>query len=138
MDWGNAIICTITKDASGTITAMTAELHLAGDVKKTKWKLTWLAQSDEVVPLNLVDFDYLINKRKVEEDDDFMTLVNEKTKYEEAAVGDANMRTLQKGDIIQLERKGYYIVDVPAAKVGQPVVLFSIPDGRAKSVANKS
>ncbi len=48
------------------------------------------------------------------------------------------MRTLQKGDVLQLERKGYYIVDVPAAKPGQPVVLFNIPDGRAKSVATKA
>jgi hypothetical protein len=31
-----------------------------------------------------------------------------------AHAGDANMRTLAKGDIIQLERKGYYIVDEPA------------------------
>ncbi len=47
-------------------------------------------------------------------------------------VGDANMRTLQKGDIIQLERKGYFIVDEPLSKAGKPVVLFAIPDGRER------
>lgn len=57
--------------------------------------------------------------------------VNPETKFETAALGDANMRTLQKGDIIQLERKGYYIVDAPLLKPGKPIVLFSIPDGRA-------
>ncbi len=40
------------------------------------------------------------------------------------------MRTLQKGDVIQLERKGYYIVDEPLTKPGKPIVLFLIPDGR--------
>lgn len=34
----------ISKDASGTVTGMEVALHLEGDVKKTKWKMTWLAQ----------------------------------------------------------------------------------------------
>jgi glutamyl-tRNA synthetase len=44
------------------------------------------------------------------------------------------MRTLQKGDVLQLERKGYYIVDEPygAKGPGRPIVLFCIPDGRMK------
>jgi hypothetical protein len=33
-----------SKDASGLVTSMDIALNLAGDVKKTKWKLTWLAQ----------------------------------------------------------------------------------------------
>jgi glutamyl-tRNA synthetase len=56
--------------------------------------------------------------------------VNPNTKFESSAVGDANMRTLQKGDIIQLERKGYFIVDAPLLRPGKPIVLLSIPDGR--------
>jgi len=44
------------------------------------------------------------------------------------------MRTLQKGDVLQLERKGYFIVDEPLTTHGKPLVLFSIPDGRAKSL----
>lgn len=54
------------------------------------------------------------------------------------AYGDLNMRSLAKGDVIQLERKGYWIVDVaPDAKdPQQPAVLLDIPDGRvAKSPA---
>lgn len=58
-------------------------------------------------------------------------------KVECAAWGDANMRELRKGHVLQLERKGYYIVDVPAAPAqpgqpGQPAVLFTIPDGHQK------
>ena len=49
--------------------------------------------------------------------------------------GDVNMRTLQKGDIIQLERKGYYVVDEPLTKPGKPIVLFNIPDGRERKGA---
>lgn len=72
---------------------------------------------------------------QVEEDDDFSQLVNPKTKYETAAVGDVNMTSLKQGDIIQLERKGYYIVDqAHSGADNKPVVLFNIPDGRVKSL----
>lgn len=55
----------VTKDAAGQVTGVTAELHLAGDFKKTKLKLTWLADVPELVPLTLTEFDYLITKKKV-------------------------------------------------------------------------
>ena len=51
-----------------------------------------------------------------------------------AAVGDANMRALQKGDVLQLERKGYFIVDEPLARLGRPAVLFAIPDGKPRPI----
>ena len=50
---------------------------------------------------------------------------------EVAAVADANCRNLQKGEIIQFERKGYFIVDELGGK-NKPVVLNYIPDGRTK------
>ena len=53
-------------------------------------------------------------------------------KWEVKAWGDANMRKLQKGEVIQLERKGYFIIDQPFLK-GKPMVLFAIPDGRQKA-----
>jgi hypothetical protein len=73
--------------------------------------------------------------QQVEEEDDFHELVNPKTKFETAAVGDVNMTSLKEGDIIQLERKGYYIVDQPHSGSDKPLVLFNIPDGRTKNMA---
>jgi glutamyl-tRNA synthetase len=64
MDWGNAIIREIKTD-NGTITQLVGELHLDGSVKMTKLKLTWLSDIEDLVSLSLVDFDYLINKKKV-------------------------------------------------------------------------
>ncbi|GAX82872.1 hypothetical protein CEUSTIGMA_g10298.t1 [Chlamydomonas eustigma] len=133
MDWGNMIVKKIHKrEGSECISSIDAELFLEGDFKKTKWKLTWLAQVDELVELQLSDFDYLVTKRKLEDDDLFEDHVNNHTRHDRTAWGDSNMRTLQKGDIIQLERKGYFIVDEPLTKPGKPVVLFSIPDGRER------
>lgn len=64
MDWGNAIVKEIGKDQNGRVTQLTGVLHLEGSVKTTKLKLTWLAESNELVNLSLMEFDYLITKKK--------------------------------------------------------------------------
>ncbi|KAM0905668.1 hypothetical protein ACQ4PT_017259 [Festuca glaucescens] len=134
MDWGNAIIREIKTD-NGTITQLVGELHLEGSVKMTKLKLTWLPDIEDLVSLSLVDFDYLINKKKLEEDENFLDNLNPCTRHEALALGDPNMRNVKQGEVIQLERKGYYRCDVPFVRSSKPIVLFSIPDGRQKSTS---
>ncbi|GMN23176.1 hypothetical protein TIFTF001_000021 [Ficus carica] len=133
MDWGNAIIKGIEKDQEGKVTQLTGVLHLDGSVKTTKLKLTWLPEIDELVNLLLVEFDYLITKKKLEEGEDFLDVLNPITKRETAALGDANMRNLKRGEVLQLERKGYFRCDVPYVRPSKPVVLFAIPDGRQQT-----
>ncbi|VVB15198.1 unnamed protein product [Arabis nemorensis] len=130
MDWGNAIVKEISKDDEGNVTALSGVLNLQGSVKTTKLKLTWLPNTNELVNLTLTEFDYLITKKKLEEEEDVSTVVNPVTKKETLALGDSNMKSLQRGDVIQLERKGYFRCDVPFIKSSKPIVLFSIPDGR--------
>ncbi len=55
---------------------MEGELHMEGNVKTTRWKLTWLPSIPDLVPLQLVDFDHLITKKKPEEGDAIADLVN--------------------------------------------------------------
>ncbi|KAH7846897.1 hypothetical protein Vadar_019415 [Vaccinium darrowii] len=128
MDWGNAIVKEIVKDENGKVVQLTGVLHLEGSVKSTKLKLTWLPESNELVNLSLVEFDYLITKKKLDEGEDFLDVLNEQTKKETAARGDSNMRNLKRGNIVQLERKGYFICDVPFVRPSRPIVLFAIPD----------
>ena len=122
-----------------------AALNLAGDFKLTKSKVTWIAEvgAGEAgglgpCPLRLLDFDYLISKPKLEETDNFESVVNPVTKMEEGALGEAAMRSLQRGDIIQIERKGYYRVDEPLQDEGKAMVLFSIPDGKPRTTGVSS
>ncbi|CAH1419869.1 unnamed protein product [Lactuca virosa] len=130
MDWGNAIVKEIKKGENGNVTELIGVLHLEGSVKTTKLKLTWLPETNELVPLSLVEFGYLITKKKVEEDEDFVDVVNTDSKKEIGALGDSNMRNVKRGDIVQLERKGYFRCDVPFIRPSKPIVLYAIPDGR--------
>ncbi|CAM8888654.1 unnamed protein product [Rhodiola kirilowii] len=134
MDWGNAIVNKIVRNNDGNVTELVGVLHIQGSVKTTKLKLTWLPDTNELVDLLLVEFDYLITKKKLEEGEDFVDVINPTTKREITAIGDSNMRNLKRGEIIQLERKGYFRCDVPYLKPSNPIVLYVIPDGRQQSL----
>jgi glutamyl-tRNA synthetase len=142
MDWGNAIMRSKTIDGAGTITGLTMTLNLDGDFKKTK-KITWLAQPTPAHPLidaTLIDYDYLITKKKLEENDDVKDFVTPVTEFREDALADANVRELKRGDIIQFERRGYYIFDgvVDGNSAQKTWEFIRIPDGRATSLASKA
>lgn len=137
MDWGNAFVRNVQKDANGEATSVDLELHLEGDFKKTKKKISWLSHGDELVDVLLVDYDFLITKKKVEEGDSVDQLVTPQSEFKEAAVADANVAQLKKGDIIQFERKGYYIVDHPATD-SAPAFMIKIPDGKTASTVSKA
>lgn len=88
MDWGNAIVRTIERDAtSGLVTALGVDLNLSGDFKKTKKKVTWLAgpkapsSAADLVKCTLLDYDYLITKKKLEEDDSVEALLTPQTEF---------------------------------------------------------
>ncbi|KAK5654923.1 hypothetical protein OQA88_6679 [Cercophora sp. LCS_1] len=139
MAWGNAFVRSIT--SGDPIPTLTAELNLKGDVKTTEKKVTWLAaQGQTLVPAELWDFDYLINKDVLEEDDVLEDCLNPVTETMEDAWCDEASAQLKKDDIIQLERRGYYRVDKglndwngEEGPKGKRLVLFSIPTGKTGS-----
>lgn len=143
MDWVNAIVEGIEMADASTVAFINVKLNLQGDFKKTSLKATWLSPDPlPLVPLSLHDYDYLITKKKLEEEDTLDDCLTPVTEFVTPAIGDANLaKDVKVGDIIQLERKGFYIVDeVPQAEElsqARPIRLIAIPDGRAKSIASK-
>ncbi|CAI5760160.1 unnamed protein product [Candida verbasci] len=131
MDWGNIIITKVEKD-NDVVKSIEAKLHLDGDFRKTSKKITWLANTSDKIEVDLVDFDHLITKDKLDEDDNFEDFITPKTEFHTKAFADLNVANLKAGDIIQFERKGYYRVDQPFEQ-GKPAVLFTIPDGKQVS-----
>ncbi|GAB1609594.1 bifunctional glutamate/proline--tRNA ligase-like [Argonauta hians] len=140
INWGNLKIESIKRNNSGAVSNIIASLNLENtDYKKTQ-KLTWLPECEEchVVPTTAVTFDHIISKPLLGKDEDFKQFVNNNSKKEEFMLGDACLASLKKGDIIQLQRKGFYICDQPYEPLSRftglesPCVLFYIPDGHQK------
>ncbi|KAL9577922.1 MAG: hypothetical protein Q9212_006052 [Teloschistes hypoglaucus] len=137
MNWGNAIVRKITHSLNplhrSLVTGLELELHLQGDVKKTKQKITWLATAgQELIPVELVDFDFLITKDKLEEEDNVDDYLTEKTEFRTEAVADGNVAAVGEGEVIQFERKGYFKCD-RAFKHGEKAVFFCIPTGKVNA-----
>lgn len=140
MSWGNAFVRSIESNAEGVVTSASIELNLAGDVKKTDKKVTWLsAAGQKLVPGEAWDFDYLLNKNTLTEDDVLEDCLTPVTATEENVLGGISLETVKKDDIIQLERRGFYRVDKglkdwaegEAGEKGPRVVMFLIPSGKS-------
>ncbi|XP_068586506.1 bifunctional glutamate/proline--tRNA ligase isoform X2 [Cebidichthys violaceus] len=142
INWGNLIITKISKGADAKVVSMEARLALENtDFKKTT-KITWLADTNSAPLLPTVCINYLplISKAVITKDDDFKEYINKNSKLEEKMLGDPCLQSLKKGDIIQLQRRGFYICDQPYEPVSpnsckeSPCVLFYIPDGHTKEM----
>lgn len=111
LKWGNAKVLEKKVADDGSI-ALKAELNVEDqDFKGTK-KLTWIADVEEaLLPVDLYEYDHLITKKKLEDGDDVDKLTNHNSKLKTEAIGEGSMRNLKVGDIIQIERRGFFYVD---------------------------
>lgn len=144
IEWGNVIVDRI--DRSSPQTQLYGRLNLGGDVKKTR-KLSWLADSGEdLVPITLVELGPLITKKKLDHGDEFKDFLNPNTWTETKLLGDPWIRTLPKGEIIQLQRRCFAILDnvliqdptAQSSSAESSITMFAIEDGRKKKMYNES
>lgn len=131
MNWGNATVKDVTQ-ASDAATPVVKRIALefnpeSRDFKNTK-KLTWLAAvEDNMLPAQLMEFDHLITKDKLEPTDVLEECLTPVTQVTTEAFTDHNTKELKKGAIVQLERKGYFRLDTPYTDAKTPMVFFKIP-----------
>lgn len=134
MKWGNATITLKETKPDGTI-ELHADLCVEDkDFKGTK-KLTWIAIDEKTnFEVTLVELDHLITKKKVEEDEKVQDIVNRNSYISYTAIAEGNLRNAQKGDAIQLERRGYFYVD-KIELANNKMTLHFIPDGKSKNMS---
>ncbi|KRT81232.1 tRNA synthetase, partial [Oryctes borbonicus] len=112
INWGNLLVKKINRE-NGKITSVNAQPNVENkDYKKTV-KLTWLADTEKAgfTPAYCVYFDHIISKPLLGKDEDFKQYIGHQTRVEYQMLGDPELKKLKKGDIIQLQRRGYFIVD---------------------------
>lgn len=134
MSWGNALVRQVTRSDDQAVTGLQLELHLDGDASKTDRKVHWLAaHGAEIARAELWEFDYLLTKDSLVKGDELEHYLNPVTSWLTDVLVGSEFSQLMEGDIIQIERKGYFRMDKP---IGQgpsgKAVLFKIPTGNNK------
>ncbi|XP_018370970.1 PREDICTED: bifunctional glutamate/proline--tRNA ligase [Trachymyrmex cornetzi] len=143
INWGNIMIQKINK-YDGNIVDVQARLNLEDKNYKNTLKITWLAESlptsdsnaekSNAIKCYAVYFDHIMSVPVLGKDDDFKNFVAKNTRKEIRLLGEVELKRVKKGEIIQLQRKGFFICDIPYASNSYstrepPIVLFHIPDG---------
>ncbi|XP_043249227.1 bifunctional glutamate/proline--tRNA ligase [Colletes gigas] len=146
INWGNIIINKVEKE-NGVVKKVLAQLNLENNDYKNTLKITWLAMPSDktdsdintVKPISCyaVYFDHIINKPVLGKNDVFTDFVAKNTRTEVQMLGEMELKCVKEGEIIQLQRKGFFRCDVPYAPASpfssreQPLILFHIPDGHS-------
>ncbi|XP_046823712.1 bifunctional glutamate/proline--tRNA ligase [Vespa crabro] len=146
VNWGNLKIEAVHKK-NGVIESVDAKLNLSDENYKNTLKITWLPAPQnfkDLIPCYAVYFDHIISKPVLGKDDDFKDYVAKDTRVEIRMLGEAELHKVKKGEIIQLQRKGFFRCDVPYAGISpfcckeQSLILFHIPDGHTASKSVKA
>eukprot|EP00096_Caligus_rogercresseyi_P003966 TRINITY_DN1801_c0_g1_i1.p1 TRINITY_DN1801_c0_g1~~TRINITY_DN1801_c0_g1_i1.p1 ORF type:complete len:1654 (+),score=500.98 TRINITY_DN1801_c0_g1_i1:395-4963(+) len=136
INMGNVMIRKIHR-ADGKVASIDAEPLLEDKDYKKTLKVTWLAHSSaaQFIPTECIYLDHIISKPLLDKNDDFKNFVNPDSLFKVSMVGDHEFKKLSVGDIIQVQRRGFFIVDKafqepsPHSCKGSPIVLIAIPDG---------
>ncbi|CAJ0594245.1 unnamed protein product [Cylicocyclus nassatus] len=147
VNWGNIKISSVEK-SDGKVTQIYAVLDLANQDFKKTMKVTWIAEAEApsaaLIPVVTVDYDHIISKAIIAKEDDWKNYINYDSVHYTKMVGEPALLSVKKGDIIQLQRKGFYICDHVYQQKSDfsasetPLLLIYIPDGHIKETANKA
>lgn len=66
-----------------------------------------------MTPVDVVYYDHIINKPILGKDEDFKDFVNYNSKATVKFIGDEDLKLIKVGDIIQLQRVGFFRCDEP-------------------------
>lgn len=136
INFGNVFIKSKEIQQNGSY-LMTAEYLPDDRDYKTTPKITWLAEESNLLIVDVFEFDHLINQRTIYADCDLETIVNTNSKFSAKYYVDSNLRTLNVGQFIQFQRKGYYRIDKIEIKAGDSLyTLIKIPDGKQIGIDN--
>lgn len=139
INWGNLLITKINRKNDKIVSVQATSNLDNKDYKKTL-KLSWLPDTPrtKLVPAVLVYFEHIISKPILGKDEDFKSYIGHETRRETLSLGDPELVHVKKSEIIQIQRKGFFICDSPyephSNHTGResPIILFFIPDGHSK------
>eukprot|EP00041_Stephanoeca_diplocostata_P035200 m.1231241 g.1231241 ORF g.1231241 m.1231241 type:complete len:1417 (+) comp24658_c0_seq1:93-4343(+) len=140
MDLGNVRVTSITRQY-GMVTAVEVEvLPDDKDFAGTK-KITWLPAVPEEQAIEVKCIEYaplinVVNVAKADGEEGLKKACPAVPQKEYTLVGSSSLANIKQGDIVQINRRGFWICDeAPHADLGRPCVLIDVPDGKKKESA---
>lgn len=106
MNWGNAIVIDKSME-NNSISTIRLKLKLNGDFKTTENKITWISKAGAV----MVKFYEYGNLQNDIDTDDLALKYNKDSKKESWWLAENSICDIQKGNVMQVERIGFFICD---------------------------
>jgi len=84
--------------------------------------------------VNYIEYDQIITKPTIEEEDNLDDFINPKSKIVTKFIAEKEFTTLRENDFIQIERRGFCRVDKDFITSGQIDLIF-VPTGQTKHIS---
>ena len=130
--WGNSVVQKIEKEGD-KVTAV----HVKLTPEDTNFKKTtichWVPMKEGLYTKAVIrEYGHLITVKKLEDNMKIEDIVNNNSKFETVVYVEKIIDEAKKGDKIQLERRGYCVID-SVAEGDKLIQLNFIPDGKTKA-----
>jgi len=135
--WGNMKVVAVDR-VQDVVKSVKFRLDIANKNFKKTQKISWVADVEDLVKIDRIEFDHLITKPKIEEGDVFEDILTSKlhpTKAVTPMLADPDIRRVKEGEVIQLFRVGFFRCDSPHISRSKAMAFFQIPDGKQKAMS---
>lgn len=118
----------VIKDADGRVTKLLCRVDLATlnknpEDRKVKGVIHWVSADHAIqAPIRLFDRLFLVEKPDADRERDFLEFVNPDSYSESTALGEPALAAMVPGQVVQLERIGYFCADALLSLPGEPVL----------------
>ena len=139
MDLGNVMVTDIEQSCGVVLSVKGTYLPDDKDYKSSTARITWLADCKQeksgAIPVEIREHGNIIDVEGVNREEGEAGLSKHASKVTEWTynlTGASSMKSVKQGDIIQIQRRGFYICEEPHIEfTSRKCVLNAIPDGHA-------
>ncbi|CAM9331339.1 unnamed protein product, partial [Chrysoparadoxa australica] len=135
--WTSVVIREVLRNSHGAVVLIRAEYIPVFEFLKKKRAVTWLANCADLVPLRVIKYGDLLGKPYLEKGDNPVRFFNYNSCSTESLLGDPELRKVPIGQVIQLERRGFFRIDQPNTSPTEPMVLIMVPFRKGKERSRK-
>ncbi len=130
--WGNSQVTSVEKEGD-EVKKICVRMTPEDKVFKNTTIVHWVPMAEgKTTKVSLVEFDHLISVRKIEENMKVEDVVTPVSRVETPALVESAISNCKQGDVVQLERRGYFYIDSLATET-TPIQLHFVPDGKLKN-----